>query len=513
MMHLPLLPVLVPLVTAVLMLAVHRADIRVARGMAAMSLGGLGIAAILLLRQAGDGTVAAVSLGNWPAPFGIVFVADRLAVLMVATTTAIAVPALLAACGGLDRRGRYFHPFFQMQIAGLNGAFLTGDLFNLFVFFEVLLIASYGLLVHGGGPARARAGMHYVVLNLVGSIIFLIALGLLYGMLGTLNMADVAERLSVVPAADAAPVRTALVLLVAVFALKAALLPLGFWLPHAYGAAAAPTAALFAVLTKVGIYALIRLSSLALDAPPGAALLSPWLLPVALTTVAVATAGALSAVRLGTVVAHLLLLSTGMLAAALAEGGVPMMAALLYYLPHTTLVSAALFLLVGQVAAARGDSGDRLVREAPMPGRAWLGASFMVLAVAVTGLPPLSGFLGKVMLLGAAPPNAAGYALWVVFILSGFVAALGLARAASTLFWERAAPAENPPVPAPPAPRGWAGPVALVLALGFVPALVLGAAPLSAYARAAAEQLAAREPYLRAVLPAGAAAVAREVRP
>jgi len=303
-------------------------------------------------------------------------------------------------------------------------------------------------------------------------------------------------------------------LLVAVFALKAALLPLGFWLPHAYSAAAAPVAALFAVLTKVGIYALIRLSTMAFDTAPGAGLFTPWLLPVALATVAVATAGVLSATRLGTVSAHLLLLSTGMLAAALAENGVPMMAALLYYLPHTTLVSAALFLLVGQIALARGEAEDRLVRGAAMPGRAWLGASFMVLAVAVTGLPPLSGFLGKVMLLGAAPANAAGYTLWVVFILSGFVAALGLARAASTLFWERpvATAGAAPPTP-PPERAGNSGTLALVLALGFVPALVLGAAPLSAYSRATAEQLAARQPYLQAVLPADAAAVVREVRP
>ena len=514
MMHLPLLPVLVPMVAAILTLATHRADIRIARAIGAISLGALAVVAVLLLRQAGDGTVAVVALGNWPAPFGIVFVADRLAVLMVATTAAIAVPALLAACGGIDRRGRHFHVFFQMQIAGLNGAFLTGDLFNLFVFFEVLLIASYGLLVHGGGAARARAGMHYVVLNLAGSVIFLIALGLLYGMLGTLNIADVAARLALVPADDVAVVRTALALLVAVFALKAALLPLGFWLSHAYSAAAAPSAALFAVLTKVGIYCLIRLSSAAFDTVPGAGLLSPWLLPVALTTVAIATAGVLAAARLGPLVAYLLLLSTGMLAAALAEGGVPMLAALLYYLPHTTLVSAALFLLTGQIAAARGEAGDWLRRGVPMPGRARLGTAFLLLAVAITGLPPLSGFLGKLMLLSAAPANAGGYALWAVFILSGFVAALGLARAASTLFWERTGLEEGVVAPAPsPASGGQAATAALVLALCFVPALVVGAAPLSAFARATAEQLAAREPYLQAVLPTGAAAVAREIRP
>jgi multicomponent K+:H+ antiporter subunit D len=507
-MHLPLLPVLVPLVATVLLLMVHRASMGVARGISYVSVAVLVLVSVLLLLRAADGAVVAVSLGNWPAPFGIAFVADRLSVLMVAVTTAIAVPALLAASTGTDRLGRHFHPLFQMQLAGINGAFLTGDLFNLFVFFEVLLIASYGLLVHGGGAARARSGVHYVVLNLAGSALFLVALGLLYGTLGTLNLADVAGRLATVPPTDAALVRTALALIVAVFVLKAALLPLGFWLPHAYPAASAPVAALFAVLTKVGIYGLLRLSAIAFAEPVAAGLLSPWLMVVALATVVVGTAGALAANRLSIVVAHLLLLSTGMLAAAVAQGGAPMVAAMLYYLPHTTLVSAGLFLLAGHIAAGRGETQDRLVRGPHLPGTAWLGSAYLVLAIAVTGLPPLSGFLGKVMLLTAAPATPMGYTLWAVFIVSGFVAALGLARAASTIFWEPTGPAE--PVRAPEG--RWRGTLALVLALGFVPALVLGAAPLSAYARATAEQLIARQGYLDAVLPPGTV-TPRESRP
>lgn len=508
MIHLPLLPVLVPLVAAVLMLALHRAGMGVLRGIAFASVALLGVLSLLLLRHVAGGAVLTLMLGDWPAPFGIAFVADRLSAAMVAVTTAIALPALLAATDGTDRRGRYFHPFFQLQLAGLNGAFLTGDLFNLFVFFEVLLIASYGLLVHGGGAARARAGLHYVVLNLAGSTLFLLALGLLYGTLGTLNLADVAGRLAAVGPEDAALVRTSLALLVVVFALKAALVPLSFWLPHAYAAATAPVAALFAVLTKVGIYALLRLSSIALaGAPLADGLLTPWLVWVALATVVVATLGTLAATRLSAMVAHLLLLSTGMLAAALAEGGVPMLAAMLYYLPHTTLISAALFLLAGQIAARRA-AEDRLVRGPRIPGAAWLGTAYLVLAVAVTGLPPLSGFLGKLMLLVAAPATPTGYAIWATFILSGFAAALTLARAASTLFWEPPDPAAEEP-PRAPSPRGT---LALALALSFAPMLVLGAAPLAAYARATAEQLTARQPYLDAMLPP-AAAVARERRP
>jgi multicomponent K+:H+ antiporter subunit D len=303
-------------------------------------------------------------------------------------------------------------------------------------------------------------------------------------------------------------VRTAFALLLCVFVFKAALLPLGFWLPHAYGAAMAPVGAIFAVLTKVGIYAMLRLSTTVFEAAPwSAGLLAPWLLPVALGTVVAATLGVLAARRLGAMVAHLLLMSTGMLAAAVAVGGPMMIAAMLYYLPHTTLISAGLFLLVGQVAAARGETGDRIAHGPRLRYPVRLAAAWLVLGIAVTGLPPLSGFLGKIMLLQAAPAGAMGAAMWAIFIASGFVGALAMARAASVVFWERS---ELPPVEAGvPAP---AGVVALVLALGFVPVLVLAAAPLSAHARATAEQVSERQAYLRAVLP-GDGPVVRERRP
>jgi len=271
----------------------------------------------------------------------------------------------------------------------------------------------------------------------------------------------------------------------------------------------APVAALFAVLTKVGIYAMLRLSTAVF---PGAewtaGLLAPWLLPVGLGTVVVATIGVLSATRLGAMAAQLLLLSTGMLATAVAAGGTTMLAAMLYYLPHTTLVSAALFLLVGRIAAARGEAGERIAHGPRLRHPVRLGAAWLLLAVAVTGLPPLSGFLGKVMLLSAAPAGPAGAAIWAVFILSGFAGALAMARAASTIFWERwDLPHAEPPPTRPVAAA------ALAVAIGFVPLLVLFAAPLSAHARATAEQVVARRPYLDAVLPLGSAAVAREPRP
>nr|WP_255575393.1 monovalent cation/H+ antiporter subunit D [Caldovatus aquaticus] len=499
------------MVAAILLLAVHSAGAAVLRGVGLAAVALLAAVAVLLLAATAQGAVAVVAIGAWPPPFGIVLVADRLSATMVAVTAAVAVPALLAATDGTDLQGRHFHPFFQMQLAGLNGAFLTGDLFNLFVFFEVLLIASYALLAHGAGAARVRAGLHYVVLNLAASLVFLVGLALLYGALGTLNLADVAGRLAALPLEEAAPARAGLALIAGVFAFKAALLPLGFWLPHAYPAAAAPVAALFAVLTKVGIYALLRLSSVALadDAPAAAGLVAPWLMPAAIGTVVAATLGVLAAPSLGAIAAHLLLLSTGMLAAGVAEGSAPMLAAVLYYLPHTTLVSAGLFLLAGHIAATRGEEArDRIRRGPRLPRPGLVGGAYLALAVAVTGLPPLSGFLGKVMLLAAAPATPAGYAMWASFLLSGFVAALALARAASVLFWERSEPRAAVGRAAPPRLG-----LALAVAVGFVPLLVLGAAPLSAHARATAEQVAARRPYLEAVLPRDLPPAARERRP
>ncbi|WP_372619132.1 monovalent cation/H+ antiporter subunit D [Falsiroseomonas sp.] len=509
MIHLVVLPVLVPFAAAILQLALYRAGTGIARGISLASAACCALLAALLLQATAEAGPFAVAIGNWPAPFGITLVADRLAATMLAVTAAVALPALLAATDGTDRAGLHFHPFFQLLIAGLNGAFLTGDLFNLFVFFEVLLIASYALLVHGAGPARARAGVHYVVLNLAGSLLFLFALGLLYGTLGTLNLADMAGRLPLLEEADAAPARAAFALLLAVFAFKAALLPLGFWLPHAYGSATAPVAAMFAVLTKVGIYAMLRVSGTALDGTAFTAdLVAPWLMPVGLATVVVATLGVLAAARLGTMVAHLLLLSTGMLASAIAAGGATMLAAMLYYLPHTTLVSAALFLLVGRIAQARGEVGDAIAHGPRLRHPVRLGAAWLLLAVAVTGLPPLSGFLGKLMLLTAAPAGPAGTAMWIIFIVSGFVGALAMARAASTVFWERSDLPACPPLPTRPAAAA-----ALALAIGLVPLLVLGAAPLSAHARATAEQVVGRRAYLDAVFPPGAVPVPRERRP
>lgn len=506
MTHAAILPIVIPLASAIVVLAGHRFGLRFARAIF-LACGLLLIpVSAWLIDLAGSGGMAVYTLGNWPAPFGIVLVLDRLSALMVALTTVIAVPAMLHATAGTDTAGRHFHTLFLLQIAGINGAFLTGDIFNLFVFFEVLLLASYGLLVHGAGLERVRAGLAYVILNLTGSALFLVALALIYGMLGTLNLADMAVVLPQLPERDHAVVRTAFALLVAVFALKAALLPLSFWLPHAYAATSASVAALFAIMTKVGVYALLRVSVIGFGSAPFTAdLLQPWLLPLALATIALGSVGALAARRLAMVVANLVVVSTGTLFATLAGNDAAADAAALYYLVHTTLVTAAFFLLADRIAAARGAQGDTLERSERPPASAPLAVAYLILAVAASGMPPLSGFLGKVMILRAVQFHEMGAALWIALIVSGLVTMLLLARAASALLWE-AAPVNDamPGNGSRPVGSHRRGSRRSALALGLLvsasPLLTVAAAPVSDYVRAASEQLHARQPYVAAVL-------------
>ncbi|MCS6987617.1 MAG: monovalent cation/H+ antiporter subunit D [Sphingomonadaceae bacterium] len=507
MTHLPVLPVLVPMAAAAALLLGRNAALGMRRALSALALAaGLGVSLGLAIACA-DGTVIPYALGGWRAPYGIVLVADRLSAALVVLLFTLALIALAAALAQeLDTRGRHFHPLFQLQVAGIAGAFLTGDVFNLFVFFEILLIASYALLVHGGGRPAVEAALPYVVLNLVGSALFLVALGLLYGTLGTLNLADIADILPDVPPQDLGLVRVALVSLAVVFLLKAAVVPMGFWLPHTYAAAAAPVAVLFALLTKVGIVALLRLSAVALPATPaGQGLLTPWLPALGLLTIIVGVLTALAARRLAQVAAGFVLVSSGTLAFAVADGRADATAALLFYLPHSTLATAGLFLLAGAVALARGDLADRLVRGPAMAGAGPLGVAFVLLAVAAAGLPPLAGFLGKLMLLEGAGQGGWRWAWWALLLLSGLAGALVLARAGSVLFWEPREPA--PPGRALPrlgAPLG-------VLAVAS-PLLTLAAAPAAAWARATAEQLHDPATYVSAVL-GREEGVVRERRP
>lgn len=465
--HAIVAPIVLPLVLGAALVLVERRGSHLAAPLSLTGMLALVALALHLIGVAqGHPQPLPYLVGNWAAPFGIVLVLDRLAALMVLLAALVGTASVVYALGGDAKRGPHFHSLMQFQLMGLNGAFLTGDLFNLFVFFEVLLIASYGLLLHGAGAARLRASVHYVTFNLTGSALFLIAVSLLYGLTGTLNMADLAERISRVGADRTLLVQSAALMLLVVFGVKAAVLPLFFWLPATYGAASAPVAALFAIMTKVGVYATLRVTTLmfGIDAGPAALVASPWLEALALGTLALGAIGALAAQHLRTLVGNLVVASAGtlLLAVALARPG--SVAAALVYLVNTTLVTAALFLLADRVRHARQAhdttrfthaAGDDLLAPAELgPARVGLAALFFFLAIAAAGLPPLAGFLGKTMLLQAAGTTGWGAAAVTVILASTLLVMVALSSCGSSVFWKPApglagAAAHAPAVQAP----------------------------------------------------------------
>jgi multicomponent K+:H+ antiporter subunit D len=494
--HLIGLPAVLPALTAAFLLLAVRHDIKRQRLISVAATAGLLALAIALYGLASDGEPRPYRLGDWPPPFGIVLVLDRLSATMLVLAAALALCVILYAVNGCDARGRHFHPLFQFQLLGVNGAFLTGDVFNLFVFFEVMLIASYGLLLHGGGARRLRAGFQYVAINLLASTLFLFAVGLIYGVVGTLNMADLALKAPRVDPSDAALLRTGVLLLFLVFAIKAALVPLHWWLPATYAAASAPVAALFMIMTKIGAYAMLRLYGTVFAAGPLAGLVAPWIVPAALATVTVGAIGMLASRTLLDITAFAVVGSMGMLLIAVGLSGPDGVTTALYYLIHSTLAGAALFLLVDLIAERRGQMLDRLAPAAQIANSNLLGGLFLLGAMAIVGLPPLSGFIGKLMILDASRAAPAATWVWSIVLGATLIMMLGFARAGSIVFWQ-ASPTETPP-DAPPRRQ---------LALVIAGLLVVATAALAAFGgpvmlalRYTAEQTLDTQTYVRAVL-------------
>ncbi|HXH54015.1 MAG TPA: monovalent cation/H+ antiporter subunit D [Sphingomicrobium sp.] len=493
-------PVLLPAVVAALTVLFRRQTLRIGRSVSLFSCVALVAAAALLMDEASNGTVISYALGDWQAPFGIVLVLDRLSAMMLLLTSILSLIVLLhVVATDLDRRGWHFHSLFHFQLLGLNGAFLTGDIFNLFVFFEILLIASYGLMLHGQGADRLKAGVQYVIINLVGSTLFLIAVGILYGVTGTLNLADMSVRVAALPPGDLGLLQAAGLLLVSVFALKAALLPLHLWLPRTYANAAPAVAALFAIMTKVGVYSIVRVVTLVFGEGAGAAAWAPalWILPAALLTAVIGFLGLLASRGLRELTAFALVGSTGTLLIAVAMFEPAALAAGLYYLPHTTLAAATLF-LVSDLVIKRRDSGDRLIVGQRFAGSEPLSLLFILAAVAIVGLPPLSGFVGKLLILEAALPAASAPWVWGTILGTTLVGIIGFARAGSTLFWKPAAVGGEPHPP----PRGQRRiefvPASVLLALLVL--LTLLAGPATSYAQGTAAQLFEPSAYIHSVL-------------
>lgn len=513
MTHWIVLPVVLPAMLAAMLVLVARYHVVIQR---VVSLAGtllLLALALGLFWQASDGTVSLYQLGNWPAPFGIVLVADRLSTLMVLLACTLAPLVLLYAIGsGWDKRGQHFHPLFQFQMMGIIGAFLTGDAFNLFVFFEVLLIASYGLMVHSGGQQRLRAGTQYVLYNLLGSTLFLFALGTLYAETGTLNMADLAQRIQTLDLADSAGIRVASVLLLMVFAVKAAILPLHFWLPASYSEAPAPVAALFAIMTKVGAYCIIRFYTMVFppDLELTQGLFGTWLMPAALLTLLLGMLGVLGAKRVDRLVAFSVIGSMGMLLSAVAVFTEVGVTAALYYAVHSTFAAAALFLLVDVIRARRGAAAVTFDAAPPMLGGALVAGMFFVAAIAMTGLPPLSGFIGKLLILDAARGSDLVWWVWGAILVGSLIAVVGFSRAGSTIFWKAHQSSGKPDVEqteeqsAPEPEIAQTSSVLPMVSIGgllaLLVALTLAAGPVTRVLSATSAQLFNPERYLSVVM-------------
>jgi multicomponent K+:H+ antiporter subunit D len=524
--HLIIAPVVLPLCAGGVMLALGRERHRsVSAAINVVSTLALVAVAVALIRaaDAADGGVAGVyRLGDWPVPFAIVLVVDRLSALMLLLTSVIAAAAAVFSLARWHRASPNFHALFQFLLMGLSGAFLTGDLFNLFVFFEVLLAASYGLALHGSGPVRVKAAQHYIVVNLVASLLFLVGVSLIYGASGTLNMADLAARIPMARASDRALIEAGAGILGIAFLVKAGMWPLCFWLPATYASAAPPVACIFAVLTKVGAYTLLRLWLLLFgqDAGPVAQYGGEWLLLGGIATIAFGMIGTLAAAQdLARLCAFAVLVSSGTVLTAIGMGHVGVTGGALFYLASSTLGIAAFFLLIElverrepwehlpaarQEAPEEGESLDYEVQEVGIAipaSMGMLGLAFIGCTAVISGLPPLSGFVAKFALLSdalkTAGPHGGGVspAVWVfmvALILSGLAALIALTRAGIHAFWA------SPEWAAPRVRVIEMAPVALLLILCV--ALTIEAGPVMRFMQATAQSLHAPRLYVRDVL-------------
>ncbi|KQQ03749.1 MULTISPECIES: Na+/H+ antiporter subunit D [unclassified Rathayibacter] len=397
---------------------------------------------MLVIVLAGDGGGDAVYVGGWEPPWGIVLVVDPLAALMLVITSITLLGVLLFSVGqGLVDGNRetpvtIFHPTYLILSAGILNAFVAGDLFNLYVGFEILLAASYVLITLGGTAPRIRAGTTYVVVSLVSSVFFLSAIGLLYGATGTVNMAQLSIRIAELPA-DVQMVLHVMLLLG--FGIKAAVFPLSFWLPDSYPTAPAPVTAVFAgLLTKVGVYALIRTETLLF---PGGAL-SEVLLVVALLTLIVGILGAVAQADIKRMLSFTLVSHIGYMVFGIAIGTPAGYAATIFYVIHHITVQTTLFLATGLIERVGGTTSilrlGGLLKASPL-----LALLYFIPAMNLGGIPPFTGFLGKVGLFVAGTESAVEQPNWLVWAVIGAGAVTSLltlyavARVWNMAFWRR----------------------------------------------------------------------------
>ena len=540
--HWVILPILLPLATGAILLLFDDRSRRLKMVInAGATLLLLTVAMLLIVRVSngtatGPASVTTYPLGNWPVPFGIVLVVDRLSALMVLLTAIIGASAMTYSFARWHAAGPSFHSLFQFLLMGVNGAFLTGDLFNLFVFFEVLLAASYGLALHGSGVTRVKAGLHYIVVNLVASSLFLIGAALIYGVTGTLNMADLAAKVPQIAADDRGLLEAGAGILGVAFLVKAAMWPMGFWLPTTYAAASAPVAALFAIMTKVGVYAILRVSSIAFGSSAGASagFGHSFLLYAGMASLAFGAVGVLGSRSPARMAGYCLLVSSGTLLAAVGFSNEGVTSGALYYLFSSTLAISAFFLIVELLERVKiegagvqsvtietfGDDDDEEEAQEVEEISVAIPAALAVMSVCfgfcvllLAGLPPLSGFVAKFAMLSAmlnpgATENAAvpSSTWWLIglLIFSGLAALIALTRTGINTFWMTMADR--------PAPVRVLEIAPVIFLIGLTVAMTILAGPVMSYMTAAAAELHAPFGYISDVMQTPLAVPVEEVR-
>ncbi|WP_028358097.1 monovalent cation/H+ antiporter subunit D [Brackiella oedipodis] len=468
--HLPVLPILIPMLAGALMLLLKEKRRTINTLLSFGSFAAQALVAFILIKSqvatsAEDATqpIYVYILGNWNAPFGIVLVVDRLTAIMLSMTACVALAAFLYSLAFWRRVGVHFYPLLQFIFMGINGAFLTGDLFNLFVFFEIFLSASYGLLLHGSGILRVNSSMHYITVNLVGASLLLIGISMIYAITGTLNLADLSLQAGNLQASDRHLFDTACSILGVAFLIKAAAWPLNFWLPSAYTAASAPVACVFALMTKVGIYALLRVGSLLVPTGAPAAFGGEWMYFIGLTTILFATFAMLNQKNVASLGAYAVIFSSGTLLTALGMPGVSLTGPSLFYMVNSVFATAAFFLLIELIK--RIESFERSVLNVSLEAfgldqqedsdysstvvgvkipaaMAFLGISFLACAMIISGVPPLAGFIGKFAILLQAMNMAEGtgpswraWLLIITLLIAGLASIIAFSRTGVRLFW------------------------------------------------------------------------------
>lgn len=455
----------------------------------AANVGGLVVAAALVESVRIDG-IQTLAFGGWAAPFGIVFTVDMLGALMVLVTMVVSTATLAFACSTLpDLHERmFFYPLFQLLLMGVNGSFLTGDLFNLFVWFEVLLISSYALMSLGSTEQQLAETFKYALINVVSSSMFLVGIALVYSLTGTLNMADLAVRMDAVD--ERGLVALSAALFVAVFSIKAALFPVYVWLPRAYFAPPTVISGLFGgLLTKVGVYALFRVTTLIF---PGVAMLQPLLLFIAGATMFFGVLGALSQWDMKRVLSYHIVSQIGYMIMGLGLWSPAGWVGGIYYMIHHILVKTSLFLVAGAVEASRGTTNLRRLGGL-VDGQPGLSTLFVVAGLGLAGVPPLSGFVAKLVLMRAGLEQSHDFVVFVSVVVS-FLTLFSMMKIFRYGFWRD----ESSPQVATSGGAVRATAIASLVLLGV--AMGLGAEWGLPYAELAAEQLADRDGYIAAVL-------------